>query len=56
MKNTILILLLFITSSLTCAQNQVNFEVKDEAGIPLIGATIIIEGTTTGTITCQDIP
>jgi iron complex outermembrane receptor protein len=32
-------------------QNHVAFEVKDSSGEPLIGATIIIEGTTTGTIT-----
>lgn len=50
MRNTILIILLLLSTSLTYAQNTITFEIKDESGDPLIGATIVIEGTSTGTI------
>ena len=51
MKNFILVIIVILTSSFACAQNIVKFEVKDESGAPLVGANVIIEGTTTGTIT-----
>ena len=51
MRNTIFILLAFLSTSLTYAQNTITFEIKDESGDPLIGATVVIEGTSKGTIT-----
>lgn len=51
MRNTILILLAFLSTSLTFAQNTITLEIKDESGDPLIGATVVIEGSSTGTIT-----
>ena len=51
MRYTLLILLAFLSASITFAQNTVAFEIKDESGNPLIGATVVIEGSTTGTIT-----
>ncbi len=47
----ILSILLFLMTDLVYAQNQVNFEIEDESANPLIGANIIIKGTTTGVIT-----
>ena len=44
-------MLVILSSSYTYAQNRVNFEIKDNSGELLIGASVIIEGTTTGTIT-----
>ncbi|MGQ8338702.1 TonB-dependent receptor [Sunxiuqinia sp. A32] len=35
----------------TFAQNRVTFSVQEESGEPLIGASVVIEGTTNGTIT-----
>lgn len=43
----LLALMLFATTSLM-AQTQVRGVVKDEAGEPVIGATVVLEGTTTG--------
>lgn len=51
MRNTIFILLAFISTSFTYAQNNITFEIQDESGEPLIGATVVVEGTSTGTIT-----
>ena len=50
MRNTLFILLAFLSSSFTYAQNTITFEIRDESGNPLIGATVIVEGTSTGTI------
>jgi iron complex outermembrane receptor protein len=50
-RNTILILLAFLSASLSYAQNTITFEIKDESGDPLIGATVVIEGTSEGTAT-----
>lgn len=36
------------------AQNKLTFKVKEETGEYLIGASIVIEGTTNGTITNAD--
>jgi iron complex outermembrane receptor protein len=49
-------LLIILITAICCpglalTQNQIAFEVKEGSGEPLIGATIIIEGTSTGTIT-----
>jgi outer membrane receptor for ferrienterochelin and colicins len=49
-----LLIILFIGlfySGLAFAQNHIIFKVRERSGEPLIGATIMIEGTTTGTIT-----
>ena len=54
MKYYIIVLLATLSSNLTDAQNKVSFKVKEESGTPLIGATVVIEGTTTGTITNSD--
>ena len=54
MKYYIIVLLITLVSGLSYAQNKVSFEVKEESGTPLIGATVVIEGTTTGTITNSD--
>jgi iron complex outermembrane receptor protein len=51
MKYTILTLLFLFSAGLLFAQNNVSFEIKEESGEPLIGATLIIAGTTNGTIT-----
>lgn len=51
MRNTTIILLAFLSASLTYAQNTITFEIKVESGDPLIGATVVIEGTSAGTIT-----
>lgn len=56
MKNKFLLLLLFsfVGSFSTFAQNQINGLITDTAGEPLIGASILIKGTSTGTITDYD--
>ena len=54
MKNAIILFLLFFTSCFATAQNSIKFEVRNESGTPLIGATVVIEGTTTGTITSSN--
>jgi outer membrane receptor for ferrienterochelin and colicins len=51
MRNIILILLVFLSASLTFAQNTITFKVTDESGDPLIGATVVVDGTSIGTIT-----
>jgi len=51
MRNTIFILLAFLSAGLTHAQNTITFEIKDDSGGPLIGATVVVEGTSKGTIT-----
>ena len=51
MKQTFTILLILFTPSVLFAQNKVSFEVKEESGEPLIGASVVIEGTTNGSIT-----
>ena len=44
-------LLFLLTSGIIFAQNSIGFEVKEESGKALIGAVVIIDGTTNGTIT-----
>ena len=46
----LLALMLFTTTSLM-AQTQVRGTVKDEAGDPVIGATVVVEGTSVGNST-----
>jgi TonB-linked SusC/RagA family outer membrane protein len=51
----LLLLLLAFTSSVTFAQQKtINGTVVDESGIPLPGATVVIQGTNTGTSTDFD--
>lgn len=52
-KFTVLLLAL-LTATLTFAQVEVTGTVIDETGEPLIGVSILIEGTTTGTVTDFD--
>lgn len=49
-RAVLLVLMLFTTTSLM-AQTIVRGVVKDEAGEPVIGATVVVDGTTTGTST-----
>ncbi len=52
MKNFIYLLaILLFSSSLSLAQRTVSGKVMDNAGEPLIGATVLAEGTSTGTAT-----
>jgi outer membrane receptor for ferrienterochelin and colicins len=51
MRNTIFILLALLSTSLTCAQSKITFEIKADSGDPLFGATVVVEGTSKGTIT-----
>ena len=54
MKNIQLLILLLFSSGVLFAQNSVTFKVQEESGEPLIGASVVIEGTTNGTITNSD--
>ena len=51
MKVYFITILMLFSIGVSYAQYQVLFDVKDESGNHLIGANIIIKGTTTGTIT-----
>jgi len=52
MKKLLLTLAAFIAvSAAALAQREISGTVKDGAGEPLIGATILVEGTSTGTVT-----
>lgn len=50
MKHIISSFFLFLFSGVILAQNTISFEVKDESGESLIGASVVIEGTTNGRI------
>ena len=54
MKYLIAIFLLISTTGLAQSQNTVSFKVKEKSGEPLPGASVVIEGTTSGTITNAD--
>ncbi|QQS51005.1 MAG: TonB-dependent receptor [Bacteroidota bacterium] len=54
MKYLISSLLILFSSGIILAQNSVSFKVKEESGESLIGANVVIEGTTNGTITNTD--
>ena len=51
MKHIISSLLFLFISGIILAQNTVSFEVKEESGESLIGASVVVKGTTNGTIT-----
>ena len=51
MRYTLLFILTLATGGILYSQNTVSFRISEESGAPLIGATIVIEGTNTGTIT-----
>lgn len=53
-KNLILLLLIFGFALSSSAQNLVSGIVLDSENMPLIGATVVIKGTTNGTITDFD--
>ena len=53
-KISLVLMLLFFTYSLTTAQRLVNGNVADTDGEPLIGASVLVKGTTTGTVTDLD--
>lgn len=53
-KLVLFLSLLFISIGMATAQSQVRGVVVDEAGEPVIGATILIKGTTQGTVTDYD--
>ena len=50
-SRVVLTALLLLTSTSLMAQMQVRGVVKDEAGEPLIGATVVVEGTLVGVST-----
>lgn len=54
MKKLSTILFALLAASWTYAQLNVSGTVKDESGEPLIGVSILIEGTSTGTVTDLD--
>ncbi|NQU32387.1 MAG: TonB-dependent receptor [Bacteroidetes bacterium] len=51
MKYILFFALTILLTNFSFAQNTITFEVKDESGEPLVGANIIIAGTTNGTVT-----
>ena len=54
MKKTILFLFALLTAAWTYAQVSVSGTVIDEKGEPLIGVSILVEGTSSGTVTDFD--
>lgn len=50
MKYQLTFLLAFLMSTLAYGQSAVTFILSEGAGTPLTGATVVIEGTTTGTV------
>ncbi len=53
-KRILLVLLAFTTSIVVNAQQEVTGTVVDETGEPIIGATVMVKGTSTGSITDFD--
>jgi TonB-linked SusC/RagA family outer membrane protein len=51
---TVLLVFSFLLSGLTFAQQTISGSVTDESGLPLPGATVAVEGTSTGTTTDFD--
>ena len=51
MKNLLLTFFVLSISGFALAQNKMNFEIKEESGEALIGASIVVKGTTNGAIT-----
>lgn len=54
MKKVISFLFVLLTASYAFAQSEVSGTVKDDAGEPLIGVSILVQGTSNGTITDFD--
>ena len=53
-KNTILSVLLFFAFSISVYAQQITGSVTDENGIPLPGASVVVEGTSNGVTTNFD--
>lgn len=53
-KNSLLILFLFVMGSVLAQTKEITGTVVDDSGIPLPGANVLIKGTTTGTQTDFD--
>ena len=53
-KLALVLLLVLLAVSLTLAQRTISGNVIDESGESLIGATVLVKGTTTGTVTDID--
>ena len=51
MKYHLIPLFAFFITMVANAQNTVTFQINEESGAPLTGATVVIEGTSTGTST-----
>ncbi len=51
MKYLIILVFVILLPIVADAQNTVTFEINEESAAPLIGATVLIEGTSTGTTT-----
>ena len=54
LKLAIVSLLLFMGTAMAFAQQKVSGTVKDANGVPVIGASVLVEGTTNGTVTGMD--
>ncbi len=50
MKYTISTILLLLFSGILMSQNTVSFEIKEESGEPLVGASVKLQGTIKGTV------
>ena len=48
------VLLIFVMTGYVAGQNTVSGKVNDTAGQPLIGANVVVEGTTSGAVTDMD--
>jgi TonB-linked SusC/RagA family outer membrane protein len=53
-KSILLIILIFLMAGQLVAQVRLSGQVKDQAGIPVPGVSVLIKGTTTGVITDTD--
>ena len=54
LRTTLLVVLLLGVASRASAQSQVTGKVSDTDGLPLIGATVVVSGTTNGVLTDQN--
>jgi len=53
-KGIVLLALSFLLALPAAAQNRLTGKVVDETGLPVIGASVIVKGTTEGTVTDMD--
>ena len=53
-KVFLLFTLMFVCAAMTFAQRTVTGNITDVSGLPLIGANVLVKGTTVGTITDID--